>query len=53
VGEIAGRKAVAVLSQLRFVDRKRLSDKITTLDQDLFKSLTRAVVNACFPDLLK
>lgn len=53
VGEIAGRKAVAVLSQLRFVDRKRLTDKIITMDQEVFKILTKAVVNVCFSDLLK
>ena len=53
VGNVSGRKAVAVLSQLRFVDRKRLSSKIATMDQDIFKALTRAVVNASFPDILK
>ncbi len=53
VGEIDRRKAVAVLSQLRFIDRKRLADKITTLDKDTFKILSRAVVNACFPEVLK
>jgi mRNA interferase MazF len=36
VGDITGREAVAVLSQLRFVDRKRLELKITTMDKDSF-----------------
>ena len=53
VGDVSGRKAVAVLSQLRFVDRKRLASKITTMDQDIFKTLIREVVNVCFPELLK
>jgi mRNA interferase MazF len=52
VGTVGGRQAVAVLSQIRFVDRKRLALKITTLDQDEFRSLTEAVVRACFPGLL-
>ena len=49
VGNVSGRKAAAVLSQLRFVDRKRLTNKIATMDKNVFKTLTRAVVNACFP----
>jgi len=53
IGDVAGRQAVAVLSQIRFVDRKRLAMKIATLDQDTFQSLTAAVVAACFPGLIK
>ena len=53
IGDVAGRKAVGVLSQIRFVDRKRLASKIATLDQDLFHSLTVAVVAAYFPGLVK
>ena len=53
VGDVAGRKVAAVLSQLRFVDRKRLASKIATMDKNVFKALTRAVVTVCFPDLLK
>lgn len=51
VGSITGRNATAVLSQIRFVDRKRLAVKITMLDQDTFDDLTAAVVGACFPHL--
>lgn len=51
VGNIAGRQAVAVLSQIRFIDRKRLEMKIATLDQDVFHALSEAVVGACFPGL--
>jgi len=49
VGEVEERQAVAVLSQIRFVDRKRLAVKITTMEQALFASLTAAIVAACFP----
>ena len=51
VGKVEERDAIAVLSQIRFVDRKRLALKITTLDQDTFKALTGAIVKACFPNL--
>ncbi|KKU50266.1 MAG: hypothetical protein A3F53_01295 [Candidatus Zambryskibacteria bacterium RIFCSPHIGHO2_12_FULL_48_10] len=53
VGDVDGKKAVAVLSQLRFVDRKRLAVKITTLDREIFDNLTRVAVGACFPGLFK
>lgn len=49
VGNVSGREAVAVLSQIRFVDRKRLALKIATMDRHTFQALTRAVVKACFP----
>lgn len=51
VGKVEERDAIAVLSQIRFVDRKRLAMKITTLDQATFKALTKAAVKACFPNL--
>jgi len=51
VGDVSGRDAVAVLSQIRFVDRKRLAMKIATMDQGTFDALTRAVVKASFPNL--
>lgn len=51
VGDISGRDAIAVLSQLRFVDRKRLALKIATMDNKTFQTLTKAVVKACFPTL--
>jgi hypothetical protein len=37
-----------VLSQLRFIDRKRLSNKICTLDERIFRTLTNAVVSVNF-----
>ncbi|MCR4311526.1 MAG: type II toxin-antitoxin system PemK/MazF family toxin [Candidatus Taylorbacteria bacterium] len=51
VGNISGREAVAVLSQIRFVDRKRLALKIATMDNKTFQALTKEVVKACFPTL--
>jgi len=51
VGDVSGRNSVAILSQIRFVDRKRLALKIATMDQDTFQALTKAVVKACFPTL--
>lgn len=51
VGNVSGRDAVAILSQIRFVDRKRLALKIATMDSITFQELTKAVVNACFPNL--
>lgn len=49
IGTVAGREATAVLSQIRFIDRKRLARKITTLSENSFYELTRKVVRACFP----
>ena len=51
VGEVAGRQAVAVLSQIRFIDRKRLALKMEMLDQNIFPALAQAVVERCFPYL--
>ena len=51
IGKVEDRDATAVLSQIRFVDRKRLTSKIMTLDQDTFQALTKAVVSACFPNV--
>ena len=50
VGAIEGRDAVAVLSQVRFIDRKRLTNKICTLDEDIFRSLAQAIVSVSFAD---
>ena len=51
IGNVAGKQAVAVLSQLRFIDKKRLAKKILTLDRDIFKKLREAIVDVCFPEL--
>ncbi|MEK7505132.1 MAG: type II toxin-antitoxin system PemK/MazF family toxin [Patescibacteria group bacterium] len=51
LGQIDGREAVATLSQLRFVDRKRLAKKIGTLDITIFHDLVARIVEVCFPAL--
>lgn len=48
IGRIEQREAVAVLSQVRFIDRKRLTNKICTLDEDVYRTLATAVVSASF-----
>jgi len=50
VGRIENRDAVAVLSQVRFIDRKRLKNKICTLDEEIFRSLSKAIMSANFTD---
>lgn len=49
LGEIDGQKAVAILSQLRFIDRKRLASKIATLNQENFKKLIEVIISVNFP----
>lgn len=44
VGMIDGRNAVAILSQVRFIDRKRLVNKICMLERNIFLNLIRAVI---------
>lgn len=46
VGKIADRDATAVLSQIRFIDRKRLANKITMLDREIFKKLIKEITRA-------
>ena len=48
IGRIEQRDAVAVLSQVRFIDRRRLTNKICTLDEDVYRTLATAVVSASF-----
>jgi mRNA interferase MazF len=43
VGEIAGRSAIVILSQVRLVDTKRLDQHIATLDTVLFREIRKAV----------
>ncbi len=50
VGNIEDRKAVAVLSQVRFVDRKRLANKICTLDEKIFNSLIKEFIKTSLPN---
>lgn len=49
IGMVGEEEAIAILSQLRLVDRKRLARKITTIEQVVFEKLIEAIVKACFP----
>lgn len=42
VGIIGGRQAFAIISQLRLIDTKRLDQKISTLDKNVFESIRKA-----------
>ena len=46
IGKVADRDATAVLSQIRFIDRKRLANKITTLDKEIFNKLVKEIPRA-------
>jgi|SRR3989338_4852195 len=48
LGNLDGRQAVAVLSQVRLIDTKRLVHKIATLDEKLFRDLTDALRKTLF-----
>ncbi len=50
IGKVEEREAVAVLSQVRFVDRKRLANKICTLDEKTFNSLIKEFIKICLPN---
>ncbi len=44
-------EAVAVLSQVRFIDRKRLLFKIQTIDKERFSKLIEKIINSNFKDV--
>lgn len=44
VGIIDGREAKAVLSQIRFIDKRRLINKADVISKDIFEKLRSAVV---------
>lgn len=44
LGEVDGRSARAVLSQLRFVDKRRLINKVGMIDQETFRKLRSAII---------
>ena len=48
VGTVDGRDARAVLSQIRLIDRKRLTEKIETLPKEIFRMLLSAIVKTNF-----
>jgi len=44
VGKVDGRDAKAVLSQIRFVDKRRLINKVDTVSKEIFEKLRSAIV---------
>lgn len=48
VGDASGRESVAVLSQLRLIDRRRLTQKAGTLPKQSFKKLLAALIAVNF-----
>ncbi len=49
VGTIEERNAVAVLSQVRLIDRRRLVNKICTLEENIFRALAQDFMKKCLP----
>lgn len=45
IGNASGREAVAVLSQLRMVDRRRFTEKAGTVPKDTFQNLLFAITD--------
>lgn len=48
LGEIEGKNATAVLSQIRLIDRKRLMNKVYIVEEKVFNQLVKKVVEANF-----
>ena len=44
VGEVDGRVAKAILSQVRFVDKRRLINKVDMLNHETFEKLRAAII---------
>lgn len=47
LGVVADREATAILSQIRFVDQKRLTNKIGILDIPTFQNLLERIIETC------
>ena len=43
VGEIQGRKAFAIISQIRFIDSKRLINKVGVVNKEIFENIRKIV----------
>lgn len=44
IGQIDGRGAKAVLSQVRFIDKRRLINKIDVVSEEIFEKLRSAII---------
>ena len=43
IGEISGKKAFVILSQIRLIDTKRLHDRLSVLDINKFEKIRKAL----------
>lgn len=43
IGDVDGKKAAVIISQIRLIDTKRLDQHIATLNQDIFETVQKAV----------
>lgn len=48
VGIVDGKKAAAIISQIRLIDTKRLYKQISTLDKDTFAKIQKAIKDLLF-----
>ncbi len=44
IGQVGGREAKAVLSQLRFIDKRRLMNKVDVVHKEVFEKLKSAII---------
>ncbi len=44
IGKVDKRNAKAVISQLRFIDKRRLVNKVETIDKKIFEKLQSAII---------
>lgn len=44
IGQVAGRDAKAVLSQIRFIDKRRLINKTDSINKEIFEKLRSAII---------
>jgi mRNA interferase MazF len=51
LGSISGRASIAILSQVRLIDARRLRKKIATVPMPIFRAVRKSLIDACFePD---
>jgi len=43
LGDVDGRSAFAIISQIRLIDTKRLINKVSTLEMSIFEKIRKAV----------
>lgn len=48
LGKLLDQNATAIVSQLRFVDRKRLTNKICFIEKDVFYTLIEYIIQTVF-----